>query len=174
MNHVLLLIKGNDLTLNPGTDGEEAKGRKRRVTPIGGTAGIEEEDAADDMTGRLMAVSINDAIDLFSGKSLHYPLFEIVLGPPAMDEANPLPRHRNNPPLWQFGRIEIAAHRQHRPRQKMEQLRLDDIAGMEDHLRPGKVLLTAGQQCRQPRIAQGQMSVGKDADSHEFTHARTA
>ena len=146
---------------------------KRGVTPVGGAAGIEEKDAVHDMTGRLVAVAVNDAIDLFTAKDPQDPLFEIVLGAPAMDKADPLPRHLDNPPLGQLGGIKITTHRQHRPRQEGEELRIDDITGMENQLRPGEVLLTAGQQCRQPRISESQMSVGKDADAHELSHCLT-
>lgn len=146
---------------------------KRGVASIRGTAGIKEKDAVHDMTGRLMAVAVNNAIDLLTTKGPQNPLFEIVLGAPAMDEADALPCYRNNPPWWQLGRIEIAAHRQQRLWQEGEELRIDDIAGMKNQLRAGKVVLTTGQQDRQPHIAASQMSVGKDADAHELTHSRT-
>ena len=140
------------------------------VAPIGGAAGIKEEDAVHDMTSWLMAVAVNDAVDPLTAKGPQDPLFEIVLGPPAMDETDPLPRYRDNPPWWQLGWIKIAAHCQQRLRQERQELRVDDIAGMKNQLCAGKVMLTAGHQGREPRIAEGQMSVGKDADAHGLTH----
>jgi hypothetical protein len=143
-----LLIQSDDLTLNLRTDAEEAEGRKRGITPIGGAARIEEEDTVHDMTGRLMAVAIDDAIDLLAAKGPQNPRFKIVFGAPAMDETDPLPRQRHNPPWRQLGGIEITAHRQHWSRQEVEELRIDNIAGVEDQFRPGKVLLTTVQQYR--------------------------
>lgn len=145
---------------------------KGGVAPVRGAAGIKEEDAVHDMTHRLVAVAVNDAIDLLATKGPQDPLFEIVLGAPAMDEADPLPRYRNNPPLGQFRWVEIATHCQQRLRQQRQKLRVDDIAGMKNQLRAGKVVLTVGEQGRQPRITESQMSIGKDADAHELTHWR--
>ena len=145
---------------------------KGGVAPIGGAAGIKEKDAVDDMTSWLVTVAVNDAIDLLTAKGPQDSLFEIVLGAPAMDEADPLPRYRNYPPLGQFGWVEIATHRQQRLRQQRQELRIDDIAGVKNQLRAGKVVLTVDEQGREPRIAESQMSIGKDADAHELTHWR--
>lgn len=139
-----LLIQSNNLPVNPVTDRQNPERMEGGVAPIGGAAGIKEKDAVDDMAGRLVAVTVNDAIDLLTAKDLQDPLFEIVLGAPAMHKADPLPGHRDNPPWRQLGRIEIAAHRQQRLRQQRQELWIDDIAGMKNQLCAGKVVLTAG------------------------------
>ena len=143
-----LLIQSNNLPRNPVTDRQDAERMKGGVAPIRGAAGIKDEDAVHDMTSRLVAVAVNNAINLLTAKGPQDPLFEIVLGAPAMNKGDPLPCHRDHPPQRQLGRIEIAAHCQHRLRQQRQELRIDDIAGMKNQLCAGKVVLTAGQQSR--------------------------
>lgn len=142
---------------------------KRCITPIGGTTGIEKEDAVDLMTDRLVAVSVNNAVDLFCGKGSQYPRFDIIFRPPAMDEADPLPGQSYDPLFRQLRGIEIAAHRQHRARQEVEDLRVNDIAGMENQFGVGEMIPATGQQPRQARIVKGQMSVRENADAHKLT-----
>lgn len=140
----------------------------RRPSAVGGTSGIEQQDAVPAVTNGLVAVTIDQTIESLSLEFSENTFFKFIGTAPSMDQADAETAcfddlADGNPP---YGRIHVPAHRVNGPTGKSEQhIRIHHVAGMKDHVDVTETSVQQVLKQGQPLPGIMEMGIGKHADS---------